>query len=58
MIENKAASAMHIWRIHQNGPCDPVKVASVRNWFVWKMTSSISSSRRFTPRSDTMSAMA
>lgn len=33
-IANKAASAMHIWRIHQNGPCEPVKVASVRNSLV------------------------
>jgi hypothetical protein len=34
MSENSAANAMHIWRIHQNGPCVPVKVASQRNSFV------------------------
>lgn len=32
--ENKAARAMHICSIHQNGPCEPVNVASVRNSFV------------------------
>ena len=33
-IANRAASAIHICKIHQNGPCEPVKVASVRNSFV------------------------
>jgi len=33
-IANRAASAMHICNIHQNGPCEPVKVASVRNSLV------------------------
>lgn len=39
---------------HQNGPCAPVKVASVRNSLVWKITSSISSSRRSMPKFDSM----
>ena len=47
-----AANAMHIWRIHQNGPCEPVKVASHRNSLVWNITSSISSSRMSMPKSD------
>ena len=33
-MENSAASAMHICNIHQNGPCAPVKVASVKNSLV------------------------
>ena len=37
MMENSAANAIHIWRIHQNGPCEPVKVASVRNSLVWNI---------------------
>ncbi len=37
---------------HQNGPCDPVKVASQRNSLVWKITSSISSSRILMPKSE------
>src|SRR5574344_1287990 len=37
---------------HQNGPCEPVKVASHRNSLVWNITSSISSSRRLMPKSD------
>ncbi len=37
---------------HQNGPCEPVKVASHRNSLVWNITSSISSSRMSMPKSD------
>ena len=54
MMAKSAASAMHIWRIHQKGPCDPVNVASVRNSLVWNITSSISSSSRWMPKSDKM----
>ena len=39
---------------HQNGPCEPVKVASHRNSFVWNITSSISSSRMLMPKSESM----
>lgn len=39
---------------HQNGPCEPVKVASVRNSLVRKITSSISSSMRLIPKSERM----
>ena len=53
-MENSAANAIHIWRIHQNGPCEPVKVASVRNSLVWNITSSISSSRMLMPKSLSM----
>ena len=31
---------------HQNGPCEPVNVASHRNSLVWNITSSISSCKR------------
>ena len=34
MMAKSAASAIHICKIHQNGPCVPVKVASVRNSLV------------------------
>ena len=33
-MANNAASAIHICKIHQKGPCEPVKVASVRNSLV------------------------
>ena len=49
-----AASAIHICRIHQNGPCEPVNVASHRNSFVWNITSSISSSSILIPKSESM----
>ena len=41
---------------HQKGPCAPVKVASVRNSLVWNITSSISSSKRWMPKSESMSS--
>lgn len=39
---------------HQKGPFEPVKVASHRNSLVWKITSSISSSKMLMPKSDNM----
>ena len=53
-IEKRAASAIHIWTTHQKGPFEPVKVASHRNSLVWKITSSISSSKMLMPKSDNM----
>ena len=52
IMEKSAANAMHIWMIHQKGPCEPVKVASHRNSLVRNITSSISSSRMSIPKSD------
>ena len=53
-MEKRAASAIHIWTTHQKGPFEPVKVASQRNSLVWKITSSISSSKILMPKSDNM----
>ena len=39
---------------HQNGPCEPVNVASQRNSLVWNITSSISCSRILIPKSERM----
>src|SRR5574344_1116118 len=39
---------------HQNGPCEPVNVASQRNSLVWNITSSISCSRILIPKSESM----
>lgn len=33
-MANRAANAIHICKIHQKGPCEPVNVASVRNSLV------------------------
>ena len=41
---------------HQNGPWVPVNVASQRNSLVWNITSSISSSKRWMPKSESMSS--
>ena len=49
MMANIAPRAMQHSSIHQNGPLAPINVASVRNSFVWKMTSSISSSNMSMP---------
>ena len=60
VIENKRVTIEEIGRNavttsnHQNGPCEPVKVASVRNSLVWNITSSISSSRMLMPKSLSM----
>src|SRR5574344_74056 len=53
-MEKRAASAIHIWTTHQKGPFEPVNVASHRNSLVWKITSSISSSKMLMPKSDNM----
>ncbi len=49
MIENNAPNAIDIWRIHQNGPCEPMKSELQRNSLVWKTTLSMSSSNRSMP---------